>query len=193
MGSNMQRQALSLIKKETAIVETEIEKLIPRISFFTTYFYKSGIIRHIDNNKLILHENLNYKKNTKIFSKTLFNKTKSRIQKFSYTGYKQRIYKINACKKQINCNYYYEMRNKKRNEFIKTNENLTQGKSIKDNKLSVGKNLLIAYMIWKGYNFEDAIVINQRLYKNDTLSSFHLKKYKTFIINNKVGDARIKN
>jgi len=54
--------------------------------------------------------------------------------------------------------------------------------------IALGKNVLVAYMSWEGYNFEDAIVLSDRLVKEDVFTSVHIKKYKTFLIDTSLGD-----
>ena len=68
-------------------------------------------------------------------------------------------------------------------EWVKKGQIIAEGTGSFKGELSLGKNILIAYMTWEGYNFEDAIVISERLIHDELYDSIHIKKYKTYLIN----------
>lgn len=180
----MQKQALPLVSLETPYVGTGIEKSISNVSHFNIRVKKSGLIRKINQNKIIIHEHSNFKTNNKIINKINFKRFNSKNIK--YTNYKKRIYFLN---KNNNFPFFLEKAILKENQWIKKGKLLSQGICTKKNHLSIGKNILTAYMTWKGYNFEDAIVINEKLINNESFSSLQIKKYKTLLIKNETGEV----
>ena len=78
----------------------------------------------------------------------------------------------------------------KEKQWIKKGQLIVDGAGTYEGKLSLGRNLLIGYIGWEGYNFEDAVVINEKLIKEDLLTSMNIKKFKTFLISNEVGEVR---
>lgn len=68
---------------------------------------------------------------------------------------------------------------------------LTEGYSTENGELALGKNLLVAYMPWKGYNYEDAIVLNERVVREDLLTSVHVEEYSLEVLRNKTRNGRI--
>ena len=186
----MQRQALELLNSETAIVGTGVEKIIAKTCIFNINSNNFGIIKYINKNKILIHENIKLKKNLKKISKTKFKKEKNKKIIIFYKNYKKKIYNISK-EKDLGLLKYYNTNLILKNTWIKKGNILSEGKSIKKNTTCIGKNILIAYMIWKGYNFEDAIIINEKLMYNNALTSIHIKKYKTFLIKNNLGDVRL--
>lgn len=185
MGSSMQRQALNLKINETAILGTSIEKIIGNNSLFNIPCNKSGIIKYINRKIIITHENIENKTINKNTKKYLFEKIKLyKLYKFKYRKYKKRIYIKNIYNDNNKIKYN---KKSKKNEWNKKGVNMVEGNEIRKSISSLGTNLIAAYMIWKGYNFEDAIVINEKLIKKDKLTSIQIKKYKTFLIKDKTG------
>ncbi|MDH3004799.1 MAG: DNA-directed RNA polymerase subunit beta, partial [Candidatus Shikimatogenerans sp. JK-2022] len=162
MGSNMIRQALPLLKLEPPIVCTGIEKEI-------AYYYRNfinakteGTVKYVDAERIIIQYNFN--KRTRI---TSFNN-------------KNDIYKISKFKR-TNQNICYNLKPiVKKGQKVKRNQILCEGFGTKNGQLALGKNLLVAYMSWKGYNFEDSIIVSKKILKEDTFTSLHIE---TFTIN----------
>lgn len=201
MGSNMQRQSLPLVYKENPIVVTGLGNKVAKNSEFTITAKKSGFVIHVSPRKIIVKETIGKKVNPwitkyKTLQKKVIKKTASLLQREDA---------ISKPCKYIKRNYF--LRKERRSNqntsisqtpIVKKNEWVTKGQLLVDNnsthngELAIGRNILIGYLCWEGYNFEDAIVISEKLVKNDTFTSVHIKKYKTFIINNKTGEVRIK-
>nr|YP_009540920.1 RNA polymerase beta subunit [Lepocinclis tripteris]AYQ93346.1 RNA polymerase beta subunit [Lepocinclis tripteris] len=190
MGSNMQRQTIPVIKKESPILSTGIDTIIIKNNDYNIKAKYSGLIKYIDTKKIIIYEKL--KKNTgKIvsFNNSSFYKAKN-LQTKKIQINNKKIYLLK--KRFSNQNNFIQMKPiVKENNYIVKGEIITDSIYSKKGKLSLGKNLLIAYMPWKGYNFEDAVIINKRLIDEDILSSIYIKKYKTFILNNDTGKEKI--
>ena len=192
MGSNMQRQAVTLTKKEKAIVQTGVESLIAHNTETTITTNKSGIVKYSSNKKIVIHENITTAKNIIIQTSTptFLTKLKWNILSYKkYNKYKKRIYNL---KSNITSNqniYSYQIPSIKTNSLIKKRQIIANGPGVYKNKLCLGKNILIGYMPWEGYNFEDAIIISEKLVMEETFSSIHIKKYKTFLIKNETEEV----
>jgi len=187
MGSSMQRQALKLEKNEIAIIGTGIEKIVGNLSIFNINCRKSGVIKYINKDTIITHEKINNKKINNKTKKSLFEKIKSKLTtNIYYKKYKKRIYKKNLYTEKMEKSLTILTQ---KNKWALKGNNFLENKSIKKGISAIGTNLLVAYMIWKGYNFEDAVVINEKLIKKDKLTSIQFKKYKTFILNNNSGNV----
>jgi DNA-directed RNA polymerase subunit beta len=189
MGSNMQRQALSLERKETPLLETGIETQIARESQSTIVAQENGIVRFVSSKKVIIKEFLSNSKKNKI-NKSLLKKIKKNLKTTQKFKGKNKIYFIGDARKSNQNNYLNQYPLVKKKDWVKKGQILVDGTGTFNGKLSLGKNLLVAYMGWEGYNFEDAIVINERLRNEDIFTSLHLKKYKTFLVDNEDREVR---
>lgn len=193
MGSNMQRQAVPLMIKQKPLVNTGIESIIVHNNSYNTICLQTGIIKYVSKKKLIVHENIKTKSRIDScqndLSRLFLEKKKEKLGINTYVKFIKRTYKLKKMRPTIHHTILSENLIVKRNEWVKKTQILTDSTSSDKGKLSLGKNILIAYMPWKGYNFEDAIVISERLVRNDTFTSIHIKKYKTFLINNETGEV----
>nr|YP_009145381.1 RNA polymerase beta subunit [Cryptoglena skujai]AKL39006.1 RNA polymerase beta subunit [Cryptoglena skujai] len=191
MGSNMQRQAVPLLFKEIPILKTGIEERIAKDSESTISANKSGLVKDITNKKILLE--ISYEKeNTKYTTKTLTKKIKTKQKMNKLTKNYEIIKHVIEKEKKTNQNTFFKQKFfVKKNEWIKKGQSFIDGSGTLLGELALGKNILIAYMPYKGYNFEDAIVINKRLVDENILTSIHIKKYKTFIINNETEEEKI--
>ena len=156
MGSNMQRQSVPLILPQKPIVGTGLENQIAMDSGMTINAQVSGIVNSVTANKIIIKDN-NGKKLTYKLQKYL------RSNQQTCINHRPIVWK---------------------GEQIKSGQILTDGPGINDNELSLGQNVLIGYMPWQGYNFEDAILINERLVYDDIFTSIHIERYKIEIDKN---------
>jgi DNA-directed RNA polymerase subunit beta len=179
MGSNMQRQALMLLKREIPLIETGIEKYIAKESQFTLTSKESGKVIYNSSEKIIIKYPV-YKKN--YYKKIINQKKLEKIIKSC--KWKNTTYFIENTRKSNQNNHIKQIINVKNNQWIKKGQVLAGASGVLKNKLAIGRNLLVGYMGWEGYNFEDAIVISERLVNENIFTSTHIKKYKTFIINN---------
>ena len=193
MGSNMQRQALPLLKKEIALIETGIEIQIAKESQSTLIAKTSGKIKFVSNKKIIIKEQL--KTISPNINNSLLNKIKKNKRKIfvkKKIAWKKKLYFLENPRKSNQNNQMQQTSIVKKNQWVKKGQVLADGKGTFQGKLSIGRNILIGYVGWEGYNFEDAIIINERLAKEDIFTSIHVKKYKTFLKNNDDGEVRIK-
>jgi len=156
MGSNMQRQSVPLILPQKPIVGTGLENQIAIDSGMTLNAQVSGIVNSVTANKIIIKD-----KNGKRLTYKLQKYLRSNQQ--TCINHRPIVWK---------------------GEKIKSGQILTDGPGITDNELSLGQNVLIGYMPWQGYNFEDAILINERLVYDDIFTSIHIERYKIEIDKN---------
>nr|QWW92091.1 RNA polymerase beta subunit [Spruceanthus planifolius] len=148
MGSNMQRQAVPLLKTEKCIVGTGIESQIALDSGSIIVSMKGGKIHYTDNSKITLSVN-----------KKLINTNLIVYQRSNN----------NTC--------MHQKSQVKKDKYIKKGQVLADGSATSKGELALGKNILVAYMPWEGYNFEDAILISERLIYDDIYTSIHIERY----------------
>ena len=149
MGSNMQRQSVPLILPQKPIVGTGLENQIAIDSGMTINSQKSGIV------SLVTADQITVKSDDG-------NKCKYPLQKYQRSN-------------QETCINHRPIVWK--GEKVKSGQMLTDGPGINAGELALGQNVLIAYMPWQGYNFEDAILINERLVYEDVFTSIHIERY----------------
>ncbi len=153
MGSNMQRQSVPLILPQKPIVGTGLENQIAIDSGMTITAIKSGVVDFVSAEKIILTESLN--------------KTRT------YTLQKYQRSNQETCITQRPIVW--------KGENIQSGQVIADGPGIESGELSLGQNVLVAYMPWQGYNFEDAILINERLVYDDVFTSIHIERYEVEI------------
>jgi DNA-directed RNA polymerase subunit beta len=156
MGSNMQRQSVPLILPQKPIVGTGLENQIAIDSGMTLNAQSSGIVSFVTANKIVIKEP-NGKKLTYKLQKYL------RSNQQTCINHRPIVWK---------------------GEKIKSGQILTDGPAITNSELSLGQNVLVGYMPWQGYNFEDAILISERLVYDDIFTSIHIERYKIEIDRN---------
>lgn len=197
MGSNMQRQAVALSFKETPFLKTGLENIVAKNSETTITTNLSGMIKHVDNRKIIIYEDIKFLENTqkiKSNSKCYLRKlSKKNIEKKSdrrIISFNKKVYFLEKNKKSNQNTQIKQNSTINKGEWIKKGKIIVDGTATFAGNLAIGKNLLIGYLGWEGYNFEDAIIINERLVKENLLTSNHIKKYKTFLSNSEIGNVR---
>nr|ALP86057.1 RNA polymerase beta subunit [Phacus orbicularis] len=188
MGANMQRQAIPLIFNDVPIIGTSLEKLIASLSDKNKTCIKSGRIKFISQNKIIIHEDIISFYNIKNKTKAFLKKMKRKLKTLKYKKYKIRKY-FNFINK--NNQYYYKRSQIKNKNWLQKGNIFSRSNETKHGNLSLGRNILIAYITWKGYNFEDAIIINEKLIEKDIFTSMHIKKYKTYLLKNEIEEEKL--
>lgn len=164
MGANMQRQSVPLIKTEHPIVGTGIEQRVARDSGMLYFAEEDSEVKYVSGSEIIL-KGLETGKEKKY-----------RLLKFFRSN-------------QDTCINQKPL--VKPGDKLKKGEVFVDSASTKDGELALGKNLLVAFMPWEGYNYEDAILINQRLVSDDVFTSIHIEKYETEARTTKLGDEEI--
>ena len=159
MGSNMMRQAVPLMRTEAPIVGTGIERQLCEDSRTMITAEGSGVVEYVDATTIRILYDRTEDEEFVSFEPAL---KEYRIPKFRRTNQNMTIDLRPICNK---------------GDRVVEGQILTEGYSTEDGELALGKNLLVAYMPWKGYNYEDAIVLNERVVREDILTSVHVEEF----------------
>ena len=159
MGSNMMRQAVPLMRSEAPIVGTGIEKQLAEDSRTQLVAEGDGVVEYVDAATIKILYDRTEDEEFVSFDSAL---KEYRIPKFKRTNQNMTIDLRPICEK---------------GQRVKKGDILTEGYSTEKGELALGKNLLVAYMPWKGYNYEDAIVLNERVVREDILTSVHVEEF----------------
>ena len=159
MGSNMQRQAVPLIQPESPYVGTGLEGKVARDSGMVVIATEAGTITAADASRVVLETEKGKEYEYKLLKFARSN---------AFTCLNQKVLV-------------------KKGEKIKRGQILADGPATQDGEIALGKNLVVAYMSYEGCNFQDAIVISERLVKEDVFSSIHIEDYSTDVRETKLG------
>ena len=159
MGSNMMRQAVPLMRTEAPIVGTGIERQVCEDSRTMITAEGDGVIDYVDALTIRILYDRTEDEEFVSFEPAL---KEYRIPKFRRTNQNMTIDLRPICNK---------------GDRVTKGQILTEGYSTEDGELALGRNLLVAYMPWKGYNYEDAIVLNERVVREDILTSIHVEEF----------------
>jgi len=169
MGSNMQRQAVPLMKPQSPIVGTGLEGAVARDSRVLINAEGEGTVEYVDANEIVIRYNrtdderlISFDDDVRRYSLIKFRKTNQ-----------------NTC---INLKSSV-----KKGEKVTRGQVLCEGYATEKGELALGRNLLVAFMPWKGYNFEDAIVISERVVREDIFTSIHIDEYSLEVRDTKRG------
>ena len=163
MGSNMQRQAVPLMMSERPIVATGIEYRAAKDSGILILAEDDGVIERVTGDAITVKYNN---------GKTVVHK----LRKFKRTNGGTCINQRPIVKK---------------GEIVKKGDAIADGPATKDGEMSLGKNCLVAFSTWEGYNYEDAILLNERLVKEDVFTSIHIEEYDCECRDTKLGPEEI--
>ncbi len=159
MGSNMMRQAVPLLQPEAPIVGTGIEANVVRDSRLLVVAEGEGVVEYVDANEIVVRYELDDEEKFVSFEGDL---KRYKLPKYRKTNQ-------NSC---INLKPIISKGTK-----VKKGDILTEGYATQKGELALGRNLMVAFMPWKGYNFEDAIVISERVVREDIFTSVHIDEY----------------
>ncbi len=173
MGSNMQRQAVPLIRPQVPVVGTGLEGRAARDARIQIHATGNGIVEFVDANEIHVRYDRNdtdrlisFDDDLQVYKLTKFIKTNQA-----------------TC---INLNPAV-----KKGQKVKKGDFLTEGYATIDGELALGRNLKVAFMPWKGYNFEDAIVINEKVVREDLFTSVHIDEYELEVRDTKLGEEEL--
>jgi len=169
MGSNMMRQAVPLINPEAPVVGTGIEHEVVRDSRFLVIAENDGVVEYVDSNEIVIRYALTEEEKFVSFDVDV-----SRYKLLKYRKTNQ-----NTC---INLKPIVNKGDK-----VTKGQILTEGYSTSQGELALGRNLMVAFMPWKGYNFEDAIVISEKVVREDLFTSIHIDEYQLEVRDTKRG------
>ena len=163
MGSNMQRQAVPLVRRESPIIGTSIEYRAAKDSGAVVVAKNSGVVEKVSANEIQIK------------------KEDGKLDK----------YKLLKFKRSNNGTCVNQTPIVKKGDVLNAGDVIADGPSTELGEVALGRNSLIAFMTWDGYNYEDAILINERLVKEDRLSSIHIEEYDSEARDTKLGPELI--
>ncbi len=162
MGSNMQRQAVPLLKTEAPFVGTGVEAAVAKYSGSTVVSKADGVVEYVDSKKIVV-------KNAK--GKDTYYLTEFERSNDETCINQTPIVKIG--------------------DKVKRGEVIADGPSTNQGELALGKNMVVAFMTFDGYNYEDAVILNEKLVKDDAFTSIHLQHYEIDCRDTKLGPEEI--
>ncbi len=163
MGSNMQRQAVPLIYPEAPLVRTGLEERAARDSGALIIAEEDGEVTYVDASRIEIT-------------------TRTREKK---------VYELRTFRRSNQGTCWHQRPLVSKGQRVRKGQVLADGPATQNGVLALGRNLLVAFMVWEGYNYEDAIVISDRLVKEDILSSVHIESYETTARDTKLGPEEI--
>jgi len=173
MGSNMQRQAVPLIRPEQPIVGTGLEAKAARDARVQILADGDGTIEYVDGSEIHIRYDRTEAERLVSFEDDL---QVYKLTKFIKTNQETCINLKPAVKK---------------GQKLKRGDFLTEGYAVQNGEVALGRNLQVAFMPWKGYNFEDAIVINEKVVREDLFTSVHISEYELEVRDTKLGEEEL--
>ncbi|MDX1271743.1 DNA-directed RNA polymerase subunit beta [Bizionia paragorgiae] len=175
MGSNMMRQAVPLLRPQAPIVGTGLERKVASDSRVLINAEGTGVVEYVDANEIVIkyertedEAKVSFESDTKSYPLVKFRKTNQGTS-------------INL--KPI----------VKKGDIVKKGQVLSQGYATEKGELALGRNMKVAFMPWKGYNFEDAIVISEKVVREDIFTSIHIDEYSLDVRDTKLGNEELTN
>jgi DNA-directed RNA polymerase subunit beta len=162
MGSNMQRQAVPLLKTESPLVGTGMERRAAIDTGDVILAREAGQVSYVDSKRIVIEH-----------------------------GSKKDEYDLNKYRRSNQGTIIHHKPRVLAGDDVEAGAVLADGASTDHGELALGKNCLVAFMSWEGYNFEDAIIISERLVKDDELTSIHIEEYEIDARTTKLGDEEI--
>lgn len=169
MGSNMMRQAVPLLNPESPIVGTGLEAKVAQDSRVLLHAEGDGIVEYVDAREIVIRY--------------------SRSDEEKLVSFEDDVRKYNLIKfAKTNQNTCINLRpTVSKGQKVEKGQLLCEGYATKDGELAIGRNLKVAFMPWKGYNFEDAIVISEKIVRNDIFTSIHIEEFSLDVRDTKRG------
>jgi DNA-directed RNA polymerase subunit beta len=171
MGSNMQRQAVPLLRAESPLIGTGMEGTVARDSGVAVVAKRDGVVEKVDSSRIILRAADNTGKNG------------SRSEVDIYNLIKYQRSNQNTCINQKPIVH--------EGQRVKKGQIIADGPATSNGELALGRNVLVAFMPWGGYNFEDSILISERVVKDDSFTSVHIEEFEVVARDTKLGKEEI--
>ncbi len=169
MGSNMQRQAVPLVKSEAPLVGTGMEETVARDSGASVVARRSGVIDQIDGNRIVVR--VTEQTASDAPGVDIYNLLKFQRSNQSTCINQRPIVKVG--------------------DLVKAGDVIADGPSTNLGELALGRNVLVAFMPWNGYNFEDSILISERIVRDDVFTSIHIEEFEIMARDTKLGQEDI--
>jgi DNA-directed RNA polymerase subunit beta len=173
MGSNMQRQAVPLLKPEAPIVGTGLEGRVARDSRALINAEGDGVVEYVDANEIVIR----------------YNRTEDeRLVSFEGDAKSYSLIKFKKTNQNTCMNLKPIVR---KGQKVSKGQVLCEGYATENGELALGRNLKVAFMPWQGYNFEDAIVISERVVREDIFTSLHIEEFELEVRDTKRGEEEL--
>ncbi len=169
MGSNMQRQAVPLLKSEAPLIGTGIESVIARDSGVSVIARRDGVVEDVDASRIVIQSS---------------GEADSDVPEVE-------IYKLIKFKKSNQNSCYTQKPIVTKGVFVKKGQTIADGPSTELGELALGRNVMVAFMSWGGYNYEDSILISERIVKEDIYTSIHIEEFEVVSRDTKLGKEEI--
>ncbi|MCH7976576.1 MAG: DNA-directed RNA polymerase subunit beta [Bacteroidetes bacterium] len=173
MGSNMQRQAVPLLRPEAPIVGTGLEGRIARDSRALVVAEGKGVVEYVDANRIVVRYNEAPGETDVAFEEP--------VKTYKLIKFRRTNQDTSITQKPL----------VRAGQKVKKGDLLADGCSTDKGELALGKNVLVAFMPWKGYNFEDAIVISERVVRDDIYTSIHIEEFDHQVRDTKRGEEEL--
>ncbi|RJO67537.1 MAG: DNA-directed RNA polymerase subunit beta [Myxococcales bacterium] len=171
MGSNMQRQAVPLLTPKAPLVGTGIEPVVARDSGVTCVARRPGVVDSVDATRIVVRVDPSHSAEVET------------TQVDIYTLVKYQRSNQNTCINQVPI--------VKKGDIVRAGDVLADGPATEAGELALGQNVLVAFMPWGGYNFEDSILVSERMLIEDTFTSIHIEEFETVARDTKLGKEEI--
>ncbi len=173
MGSNMQRQAVPLLKTEAPIVGTGMEAIVARDSGAVSIARRAGVVDYVDAEKIVIKAIKEKKGKGGVGT--------SRLDIYNLLKYKRSNQNTCINQKPI----------VKKGERVAAGQIIADGPATEKGELALGQNVLVAFMPWRGYNFEDAILISEKVAREDRFTSIHIEEFSIEARDTKLGQEDV--
>ena len=178
MGANMQRQGVPLLQAESPYVGTGIEERVARDSKIVVVADDSGIVASVDAKRIVVTKDGDLPRN---FDKSPKTDAKSGVH----------VYELRKFMRSNAGTCFNQKPIVKKGQKIKAGEIIADGPSTQKGEMALGRNILVAFMPWNGYNFEDAILISEKVLKEDIFTSIHIQEFEVTARDTKLGPEEI--
>jgi len=168
MGSNMQRQAVPLLRSSAPLVGTGIERVIARDSGISVAAKKDGVVEDVDASRIVIRSSGGEKDDPEV-----------------------EIYKLIKFKRSNQNSCYTQKPIVQVGDTVKKGQIIADGPSSELGELALGQNVMVAFMSWGGYNFEDSVLISERVVKEDVYTSIHVEEFEVVSRDTKLGKEEI--
>ncbi len=170
MGSNMQRQAVPLLQREPPLVGTGMESLVARDSGNCIQAEGHGVVHYVDAQNLVVCYQ----------DQDLYPESGG-----------AKVYELQKYHKSNQNSCFSQVVRVSQGQEVQQGTILADGPSVKDGELALGKNLIVAFMPWCGYNFEDAMLLSERCVKDDVFTSVHIEEFEVLVRDTKLGPEEV--
>ena len=173
MGSNMMRQAVPLLNPEIPIVGTGIEEAVAHDSRVLLNAEADGVVEYVDSTKVVIRHNRTEKERLVSFDDD--------VKEYLLTKYQRTNHSTAINLRPI----------VRKGDKVKKGQVLCEGYATQGGELALGRNMMVAFMPWKGYNFEDAVVISERVVREDIFTSVHVEEFTLEVRETKRGNEEL--